>query len=150
MALVFSPLSFERDRELCRQAEASAYCDIHRVDEVDTSEVDKALFRIQGLLNGSRYWGFTAEEDGKPVGLIFVDTDFPDAQAFIDNIYVAPEHRRRDIGSRLVQYAMDFLKERGIRQVDLMVTAENEPAIQLYKSIGYEVTRLRMNMRLDG
>ncbi|MFT5087545.1 MAG: ribosomal protein S18 acetylase RimI-like enzyme [Planctomycetota bacterium] len=149
MATEIREFSFEQDRALCRQAEAAAYCDKNGVEEVDDGEVNKALARIQTHLESSSYHGFTVLEDGVPVGLIFADSDFPEAQAFIDNIYVVPSHRRREIGSHLVERVFDLLKERGIRHVDLMVTASSEPAIQLYKSLGFEVTRLRMAKKLD-
>ncbi len=141
--------SFELDRALCRQAEAAAYCAKNDVEEVDDSEVNKALARIQTRLESSSYHGFTVLENEVPVGLIFADSDFPEAQAFIDNIYVLPSHRRRDIGSQLVERVFALLKERGVRHVDLMVTANNEPAIQLYKSLGFEVKRLRMAKKLS-
>jgi ribosomal protein S18 acetylase RimI-like enzyme len=144
MATEIREFSFEQDRTLCRQAEAAAYCAKNDVEEVDDGEVNKALARIQTRLESSSYHGFTLLEDGVPVGLIFADSDFPEAQAFIDNIYVLPSHRRRDIGSQLVERIFNQLKERGIRHVDLMVTTNNEAAIQLYQSLGFEIKRLRM------
>lgn len=149
MATEIREFSFEQDSAVCRQAEAAAYCAKNDVAEVDDGEVNKALARIQTRLESSSYHGFTLLEDGAPVGLIFADSDFPEAQAFIDNIYVLPSHRRRDIGSQLVERVFDLLKERGIRHVDLMVTTNNEAAIELYKSLGFEIKRLRMAKKLD-
>lgn len=149
MATEIMDFSFERDLALCRLAEAAAYCAKNDVEEVDDGEVNKALARIQTRMESSSYHGFTLVEDGTPVGLIFADSDFPEAQAFIDNIYVLPSHRRRDLGSELVERVFDLLRERGIRHVDLMVTTNNEAAIELYKSLGFEIKRLRMAKKLD-
>ena len=53
-------------------------------------------------------------------------------------VYVVPKHRRRGIGSRLVQHAENQAKQRGDRQIGLQVFANNQPALTLYQSCGYE------------
>jgi len=54
-------------------------------------------------------------------------------------MYVAPDHRGRGIGRRLVQQALEFAATiPGVRQVTLGVNAANTAARRLYESAGFE------------
>ncbi|PPS45016.1 N-acetyltransferase [Chroococcidiopsis sp. TS-821] len=53
-------------------------------------------------------------------------------------LYVVPEHRRRGIGTALMQHAEDWAKQRGDRQIGLQVFLCNQPALNLYKQLGYQ------------
>ncbi len=50
-------------------------------------------------------------------------------------LYVDPAHMRRGIGRSLVQYVMDHT---GQRPLCIEVLQGNEPALQLYRSMGFE------------
>lgn len=54
----------------------------------------------------------------------------------IANIGVAPEHRGKGYGRKIMHYALVTLKERGDEQARLRVHAENKKAIGLYESVG--------------
>jgi ribosomal protein S18 acetylase RimI-like enzyme len=53
-------------------------------------------------------------------------------------VYVKPEHRGTGMSRALVEHLLDFAADRVI-QVHLGVWSENEPAIRLYKKLGFEV-----------
>lgn len=53
-------------------------------------------------------------------------------------LYVDPEHRRRGIGSALMQQAEDWAKVRGDNQIGLQVFQQNQPALRLYEKLGFE------------
>ena len=60
-------------------------------------------------------------------------------KAFVWGMYVAPELRNRGIGRELVKEALKHAREMpGVRQVYLGVNAINLPAVNLYKSMGFE------------
>lgn len=59
-------------------------------------------------------------------------------------LYVAPAHRRRGLGSALMQHAEAWAKQRGDRQISLQVFTANQPALNLYRSLGYETESLWM------
>lgn len=64
-------------------------------------------------------------------------------------LYVAPEHRRRGLGSALLATAETWAQERGDRQITLQVFHFNEPAIRLYESLGYQVQSWVMHKPLQ-
>jgi len=54
---------------------------------------------------------------------------------------VVPEHRGRQLTKRLYQFLIPKLKESGVTQCLLEVIQENKPAFEVYKNIGFQVTR---------
>jgi ribosomal protein S18 acetylase RimI-like enzyme len=52
-------------------------------------------------------------------------------------LYVDPYHRRRGLGSALMQHVESWAIAQGHQQLGLHVFAENIPALALYKSLGY-------------
>ncbi len=59
----------------------------------------------------------------------------------IQNVGIAPEHRGCGLGRALVLKALAGFRHARMRRVYLEVTAENEPAVELYRSIGFRLTR---------
>ncbi|HBW57758.1 MAG TPA: GNAT family N-acetyltransferase [Oscillatoriales bacterium UBA8482] len=59
-------------------------------------------------------------------------------------LYVAPEHRKRGIGSALMAHAELWATGRGDRQISLQVFTNNQPALNLYQKLGYQPHSLLM------
>ncbi len=59
--------------------------------------------------------------------------------ATILKIAVHPEHRRKGIGTNLLYKLFDILKDRQILQVDVIVNELWEPAMLLYKKVGFKI-----------
>ena len=78
-----------------------------------------------------------------------VDQVKGDRHAHIFLLYVLPEHRRRGIGSALMHHAEDWARERGDRQIGLQVFQSNQPALSLYRQLGYHTQSLWMVKSLD-
>lgn len=57
---------------------------------------------------------------------------------------VIRDHRKQGLAGRLLESLLDTFEEKGIRAFILEVLTSNEPAIQLYKKHGFDVTR-RLN-----
>ncbi|WZP00489.1 N-acetyltransferase [Isosphaeraceae bacterium EP7] len=55
----------------------------------------------------------------------------------IQNVGVAPAYRGLGLGRALVRQALEGFYQAGLRKAFLEVTAENNAAIQLYRSIGF-------------
>ncbi len=58
-------------------------------------------------------------------------------EACIEDLYVASESRRRNIGSKLVEYAVARAQAKNCRSIALDTNELNEPAISLYTRLGF-------------
>ena len=65
----------------------------------------------------------------------------PDHTGHITTIGVAPEHRRRNLASRLLEKTEEGFRQRNVRIVRLEVRSANVAAQSLYLSMGYVVTQ---------
>jgi ribosomal protein S18 acetylase RimI-like enzyme len=75
------------------------------------------------------------------------ETDYPailgqevvdDDEGHVLRLYVDPEHRRRGVGSRLLERACEELFERGTDRVFALVLADNERGNAFYRDHGFE------------
>ena len=96
--------------------------------------------------------GNEQEEKAEKVACLWlgngIDQVSGDRYAYIFLLYVHPEHRRRGIGSALIQYAHALARDRGDRQIGLHVFSRNRPALNLYQRLGYEPQSLLMVKKL--
>ncbi|MBF2000781.1 MAG: GNAT family N-acetyltransferase [Synechococcales cyanobacterium M58_A2018_015] len=77
-----------------------------------------------------------------PVGCLWlgnsIDQMTGKCHAHVFLLYVHPDHRRRGIGSALMQQAEAWAKARGDSQIGLHVFCRNQPAVNLYQKLGYQ------------
>lgn len=59
----------------------------------------------------------------------------------IQNVGVTPEHRGVGLGRALLLRSLHGFREAGLQRVFLEVTADNEPAVALYRSVGFRISR---------
>lgn len=110
-------------------------------------------------------WPFTAFEshldaaaflvaiaDGRVVGYVVgaVQSGFPGPTGHIKDLAVHPNYRRRGIARHLLSEALAHLYSAGAIRSMLEVRASNEPAISLYRSVGFLPTRRRPGYYDDG
>jgi ribosomal protein S18 acetylase RimI-like enzyme len=57
--------------------------------------------------------------------------------AWLDELYVEPSHRRRGLGKRLIDAAMDVARARGCLALDLEVEPDHDAAVRLYEAVGF-------------
>jgi ribosomal protein S18 acetylase RimI-like enzyme len=79
--------------------------------------------------------------DEKYVGYVVLTVSFSfeygGYDAFIDELYIAEEYRRRGIGQRAMEFVEVAAAELGVNAIHLEVTHGNDPAIGLYRRVGY-------------
>ena len=56
---------------------------------------------------------------------------------FVDELYIEPAYRRRGLGRMAMEFAEQQAKELGVNAVHLEVDDGNDPAMELYRGIGY-------------
>ena len=94
------------------------------------------------LNNRLSYW-LVAEIDGNVAGYVGSQSVLDGADMM--NLAIAPEYRRQGIGQALVTALIDYLQQNGIIALLLEVRASNDPAIALYRSLGFEQIGRRPN-----
>lgn len=84
-------------------------------------------------------WLIVCEE--KYVGYVVLTVSFSfeyrGYDAFIDELYIAKEYRRQGIGRRAMEFVETAAAELGVNAIHLEVTHGNDPAIELYRRVGY-------------
>ena len=80
---------------------------------------------------------YFAHENGREIGLL----NFSPTAGRISNIGVDPGRRGQGYGRRIMLFGLHQLKAAGCPQARLRVHVENKPALKLYESLGFKVTR---------
>jgi len=100
-----------------------------------------------------------AEEDGEVVGYIMcrIETGLPNLGFFglikkghVVSIAVMPEHRGKGIGYTLMKEAMKNMEKYNAKECFLEVRVSNQPAINLYKKLGFQVVKTIRHYYMDG
>ena len=86
-----------------------------------------------------------AEVEGRPVGFGVIDFrgdpmwERPEQVPLVMDVWVAPDLRRRGIGSRMIRALEQSARERGFSCVYIQVQADKNPrAVELYRRLGYQ------------
>jgi RimJ/RimL family protein N-acetyltransferase len=97
---------------------------------------------------------FVAEDDGLIVGRLSVARDQHPASAHVADLglMVAQSHRRRGVGTALLEAAAEWGRDAGVRKLELHVFPWNTAAIALYEKFGFvrEGYRRAHYRRADG
>ena len=97
----------------------------------DTAEaIRQFLERNPGL-------SFVASDGGAMVGVLLCGED--GRRGYLHHLAVEASHRRRGIGTALVNRTMDALAARGLHKCHLFVVNGNAQAIEFWESAGWRV-----------
>jgi ribosomal protein S18 acetylase RimI-like enzyme len=102
---------------------------------------------LREFLNDPRHHLAAAIEEGAVIGIASaIDYIHPDkrAQCWINEVSVAPAHRRRGIGTLLVRAITGHARVIGCEVVWLATEIDNEPARALYRAAGAVETPIVM------
>jgi ribosomal protein S18 acetylase RimI-like enzyme len=84
---------------------------------------------------------FVIDDGGSVVGYLILtfgfSLEFGGRNALVDELYVAPEHRGRGLGSQALAAAEELCRELGIRAIHLVVERYKEDAQALYRRVGF-------------
>lgn len=112
-----------RENELCK---CRAFWDM---------PVDLTSDRLYNLVNNNLRRAFVFKTDVGYIGgcALFVRED---GNGHLSYFNVAPEYRRRGIGSKLIDFAEQYFRSRGVSVFGLNVMKDNADAIRLYERKG--------------
>ena len=102
-----------------------------------------ADFAVSGA---GRLW--IAEEDGRVIGSIAV-VDAEEGVGQLRWFLLTPEARGTGLGRRMLETALAYCRDRGMRHVFLWSFAQLDDALRLYERAGFRITE-RNNSRLWG
>lgn len=95
----------------------------------------------------------TQDTEPSPIACLWmgnaIDQVWGDRHAYIFLLYVHPAFRRVGIGSALMRYAETWATQRGDQRIALQVFHSNQPALQLYTSLGYQPQSLWLMKSLN-
>lgn len=83
---------------------------------------------------------FVAFDADRPVGLVSGIAGSVPHRAELISMWVAPEHRRRAVGERLVGAVVAWAREQGYRELLLGVVDDNGGARAFYERLGFSST----------
>lgn len=78
---------------------------------------------------------FVAEDGGRIVGTTMAGYD--GHRGWLYSVAVAPSHRRKGLGERLVRTAQDALHDMGCIKVNLQIRTGNEAVAGFYRALGF-------------
>jgi diamine N-acetyltransferase len=85
---------------------------------------------------------FLIETGGTPAGYVVLtlgfSLEFLGRDAFVDELYVTPEHRGRGLGPAAIRFLESVATPLGVRALHLEVGPDNERASGLYRRAGFE------------
>jgi ribosomal-protein-alanine N-acetyltransferase len=110
-------------------------------DEMTELQRIAAQLREELVRPWARLW--VIREDGARRPLAFLIAWHVVDELHVLNVAAHPSHRRRGLGHALLEHAIDFARSKGVRQVLLEVRRSNDPAVALYRSLGFFARGLR-------
>jgi len=99
---------------------------------------------------------FVAEQEGVVAGYVYVALEphswkeLRGPAGFIHDLAVADEARQSGIGTKLMQVAIDWLRQRNAPRVILWTAAPNVTAQSLFRRLGFRETMMEMTLELPG
>jgi ribosomal protein S18 acetylase RimI-like enzyme len=111
-------------------------------DDFAAAPIDEIVRRIESRSSdGGFILAARDTETARLVGLCGIAPEKGrkrDHRALLWGMYVPSEHHRRGIGRRLIEHALDRCRQGGKIEIVLLgVATANEPAIALYRSMGF-------------
>ncbi|WP_405079235.1 GNAT family N-acetyltransferase [Paenibacillus chitinolyticus] len=105
-----------------------------------------------GLNTADSYiFNATDEESNQIVGTLWIKIRSEQRDVFIYGIRMCEDFRGKGFGKQTLQALEAFIKERDFPpKISLHVFGDNEIALNLYRSAGFEATNIRMSKVIGG
>lgn len=68
---------------------------------------------------------------------------------YIGFIYVDPDHRGKALSQQIIKQLCDWAKAQDITDIRLDVFADNAPAVNAYKKLGFKANLVEMTLNID-
>lgn len=114
--------------------------DFNRINEIGLliKKDFSTIYKIEEDIKNDYVHIYVYEEDHKVLGFIQIEEHFEITD--IINIAVDKDYQGKGIGKKLIQYVID---NTSAEKIMLEVKANNDPAINLYNSMGFKQIHIR-------
>jgi ribosomal protein S18 acetylase RimI-like enzyme len=104
-----------------------------------------------GLATPDHWLWVVVDERGERVGHLWMAREAVGtaARAFVYDVEIDAPHRGRGLGREAMLLAEEEARRRGLQRIDVRVFSTNVIARALYRSLGFEETRIQMSKLLD-
>lgn len=118
---------------------------IHYEDhpQLPREEIERYLASVPSAFTGENVIFAVRDEVGNVIGFCWIVLFDPGTglEGEVAELYVAEGHRGRGIGEMLVRRATRLFAERGVTLAYVWTRQDNEAAVHLYRSAGFEPNR---------
>jgi ribosomal protein S18 acetylase RimI-like enzyme len=131
--------------QLCRPKDASRLAPLiqalAREEGDDPAEVEDITIIVEALLQSGASDFLLVTQDDQPIGCLQIayrlSTWQAQPYAYIEDFYLVPHMRRRGIGTKVIDYALQRAEGQGCDSISLDVRGTNKAAIRLYEQLGF-------------
>jgi ribosomal protein S18 acetylase RimI-like enzyme len=130
-----------------RPGDEVAWCELHRQVFNGNATPEWFMGRFGSLPNFKPEGWYFVEHDGRKVGMAGAIVWFHDGElqhpsgALVEWVGVLEEERGRKLGEALMVACLNYLKERAVEPNCIVTQYAREPAVELYKKLGYRFAR---------
>jgi ribosomal protein S18 acetylase RimI-like enzyme len=96
---------------------------------------------FMSMFNDPLMQGFIAETDDHITGYIRLFFNDNENRLYIPSLYLLPDFQRKDIGSRLLEAAEGYAREKNLDELWLGVMVKNRQALGFYRKVGFQFVR---------
>jgi|SRR5919204_990378 ribosomal protein S18 acetylase RimI-like enzyme len=118
---------------------------IHYEDhpQLPREEIERYLARVPSAFRGENVIYAVRDEVEAIVGFCWIVLYDPGTglEGEVAEVYVAEDHRGQGVGEMLVRQAVRLFNERGVTLAYVWTRPDNEAAVKLYRSVGFEPSR---------
>jgi ribosomal protein S18 acetylase RimI-like enzyme len=111
--------------------------------QLSRGEIERHLTEVPAAFRGENVIFAVRDEIGHVVGFCWIVLYDPGTglEGEVAEVYVAAEHRARGIGEMLMREAVRLFDERRVTLGYVWTRPDNETAVRLYRSVGFEPNR---------
>jgi ribosomal protein S18 acetylase RimI-like enzyme len=118
---------------------------IHYSDhpQLSRTQIEDHLATVQSSFRGENVVFAVRDEIDEVIGFCWIVLFDPGTglEGEVAEVYVSPEHRGRGIGEMLINQAVRLFRERGVTLGYVWTRPDNDAAVRLYRSAGFEPNR---------
>jgi ribosomal protein S18 acetylase RimI-like enzyme len=106
-------------------------------------EIENHLTTVPMTFRGENVVFAVRDEIGEVIGFSWIVLFDPGTglEGEVAEVYVSPEHRGRGVGDMLIDQAVRLFRERRVTLGYVWTRPDNEAAVRLYRSAGFEPNR---------